>query len=314
MPIPLQHTFPLLIAAAIVCYGGTRLFWTGVGGPLSARPLSRGMALSVLIGALAMWATWIGAAGSAVSLLLTASVVMVTLGLGVAAMSVPPGGGVASPNLRLLAPMAAAACLIGFSGELRLEHALALLLLGSALRLAVQRQELTGQPVRMTALLAGILILAAGATLMILAMRNLHATALWAISGPVIVLLVLLSTVGLLASDAHVAAPSSAAETVIGFVLGTLGFALPAVIVVAQVLALGPLHAVTYATAPATTQPAIVMPVIAWRIDSVLLTVLGILLLPAAQGRLTLGRLEGTLLVLLCMAYLIVSVGVIRLH
>jgi Ca2+/Na+ antiporter len=48
-------------------------------------------------------------------------------------------------------------------------------------------------------------------------------------------------------------------------------------------------------------------PLAAWRVDTVLLIVLGLLLIPVSLGRLTLRKPEGVALAVLYAAYLLVS-------
>ena len=60
------------------------------------------------------------------------------------------------------------------------------------------------------------------------------------------------------------------------------------------------------------TPPVTPMPVRLWRIDSVVLCIVGILLLPPAAGRFRLGVAEGVGLLLLYVAYLILSVAAAR--
>jgi hypothetical protein len=53
-------------------------------------------------------------------------------------------------------------------------------------------------------------------------------------------------------------------------------------------------------------QPTLVFPIVVWRVDTIVLLVLGLILLPAAIGRWTLGRRDGTIMLVVYVAYLMV--------
>jgi hypothetical protein len=54
--------------------------------------------------------------------------------------------------------------------------------------------------------------------------------------------------------------------------------------------------------------PGLALPLRIWRVDAVLLCVVGLLLLPAAAGRFRVGRVEGVCLIIAYAIYLILSV------
>ena len=125
-----------------------------------------------------------------------------------------------------------------------------------------------------------------------------------AVGKPVIVLIFVFAIIGLLASESQLDRPAAAIDTVVGYVLACLGFALPLVIVLGK----GISYAVVSASTQPATAPTVVMPLHTWRIDSVLLVVLSILVLPAGLGRYTVGRVEGILFVLAALTYLVMTV------
>lgn len=53
-------------------------------------------------------------------------------------------------------------------------------------------------------------------------------------------------------------------------------------------------------------EPALVFPVIVWRVDTIVLLVLGLILFPAAIGRWSLGKRDGVIMLLVYVAYLMV--------
>lgn len=148
--------------------------------------------------------------------------------------------------------------------------------------------------------------------------------------GPMLVLPMLGSGAAMTARGAGGAAVTSQ----VGVVLLSLCFWLPVVIGVtyAQASAHKNLSSIQSATRPATTpaiapatvpttepspdldsgsdilpQPTLVFPVVVWRVDTVVLLVLGLILLPAAIGRWPLERRDGLIMLLIYVAYLMVS-------
>jgi uncharacterized membrane protein YgdD (TMEM256/DUF423 family) len=92
-----------------------------------------------------------------------------------------------------------------------------------------------------------------------------------------------------------------AATSLVGFALINLCVVLPLVVVAQQFIQM----------TSASTQPAVVddlpFPILVWRLDTVLLTTIGLLLLPAAIGRWALARAEGFGLVMVYVIYLFLT-------
>ena len=319
---PVQTSLLLLVAAAVVLYAGVRLLWAAV----PSAGLWRGAAVAVPVIVLAVQQT-AGSPGTGVALLVGAGVLAMTLGLGVAMLDLPeaatPGvpAGAASPVVRTLLPLAAVVCLAGFHGELSLKIAAAIAVVGG-LSLWSASGERTVVPTNAAPVAAGVpaaVLLAGGLVLLTVATSHFRSAAGNAAVTPVVVLLTvpaaLLAMVGLLAAEARRHAPQTPLETVTGFTLACLGVGLPLAIAVGhgwpKAVALAGRVVPRFASTQPATQPfggmAVLMPLATWRIDSVLLLVVAALLVPVGTGRLRLGKPEGTLLILLYLAYAAVA-------
>lgn len=304
VPLPLSY----LAGAAVCFYGGTHLLWRGMGGHATSRPFLRGVVLAAPIIAVAAWASVMGEPGKAVALLTSGALIMITLSLGIIAISAPQGG-VFSPSLKLIAPLAAAMFVIGLSGELNLSHAIAVAAMAGVLVWArsVDRPLDVAPTSSAASVYAGVL-LGVGTVAMSIAVSKLVHLPVLPVLGPVVVPLTILGAIGLLVGDLHARAGDRAIDTVSGATVALIGIGVPVVIVIAHVL-----FAASPAATQPVTQPAVVMPLQAWRIDTVLLTIISLMLLPVGFGRFTLGRLEGVLLILACVFFMIVTVATARI-
>jgi len=303
----MQLPLSLLVGAAVLFYFGTHLLWHGFGGHRTRSPILRGVLLAMPIVIVAIWLVLDGHPGKGVAILLTGATLLLTLTLGVCAISNPHRDTVHSPSLRMLAPMAAAAFVVGLSGELSVTHAICLTAMAGVLLTTRPPAEASdGGAVNATAGALGTIVLIAGAAAMIYAITKLLQLPVIPLAGPVVVPLVLLASVGLLVGDVHAGTGDRAVDTIVGAVLTLIGFGLPLAIVAAHAMA-----SASGTTQPATS-PAIIMPVGSWRIDTVLLTILSVMLLPVGFGRFSLSRLEGFCLVLACVGYMFVTVMTAR--
>ena len=300
---PRHLTLLLLVAAATFLYAGTRLAWSGLAGLGRRRPLLRGAVLTGPLIVLAVWFTLIHRAGDAISLLASAAAIMLTLGLGVVGTSARAGEEASTPALRLVLPLAACLCLIGFTGLLRWEHAVFLSVIGGIMTWSlppiVRVADEETADLRVGGLLLAVPLVLAGLWVCLLAIGATPGLLNLAVGKPAVVLIFVFAAIGLLASESHLGRPAAGAETVVGYVLGCLAVGIPAVIVLGRSL--------PYLHDPAP--PAVVMPLHTWRIDSVLMTVIGAILLPVSLGRFGIGRVEGTLLILASFAYVVMTVG-----
>ena len=139
------------------------------------------------------------------------------------------------------------------------------------------------------------------------------------IAAAVVSPLLVLPMLGTGAIAAHHGRLSSALAGIVGVVLLNLCALLPLVILVAYarqvVLDWDKFQPAVAATTAATTEPAetldqlrpIPFPLAVWRVDTALLIVFGLLLIPISLGRLTLRKAEGLALAALYAIYLIIS-------
>ncbi len=313
-----QFQLPLsFLAGAAACfYGATHLLWRGFGGHTPARPMLRGVVLGLPVVAVAAYASLAGASAMGVSILLSGAVIFVTLILGVIAISNPYPSGTASPALRLLPPLAAATFVIGLSGELTITHAIALLSMTLVLFWShpSETDEQAGSLDAPASALAGALLVV-GTIALGVAVTRLLTLPILPVIGPVIVPLTILGAIGLLVGDAHARSSRQATDTVVATAITLIGIGLPLVILMAHlVAAMAPVASTQPATQSATpVAAAVVMPIQSWRIDTVLLTVICLMLTPVGLGRFKLSRLDGLLLILASLAFLMITVSTARL-
>lgn len=310
MTDPVSLPVSLLAAAAILFYGASHLLWRQTGGHQAQYPFVRGILLALPSILIAGWACWIGESSKSVALLTSGAVIFITLLLGIVSMSAPAGG-ISSSALKMLAPLSVGTLIIGLSGELRLIHAWSLLAMAVLLVWAFPKTPFGSQGQSSGRGWAyTVFLYLMGVIAMSIAVSKIVELPVLPLLGPVVVPLTVLGAIGLLVTDlqrGESLGEDPAVQTICGGVLALLGIGLPLVIVLAHL---------TGGTGPATTQPtgtpAVIMPLQAWRIDTVLLTVLSVILLPAGLGRFRLGRLEGVLLVLTCLLFLMVTVSTAR--
>ena len=331
----------LAATAAVLCCA-----WATMGALVRGRQPSpgwRAVALWMPMALVTLLATLLNHPQVAVSLIFATSVGSLCLGLGVvAAVSGPI---VAPPEARriwlFVLPVALLTLIVGFSGHFAWQHGLALAVEG--LVIFNLWQERSPSPVsamenpgpsgqlRVVELVLALALGALGAWAAVrgIVQINQHipvfSVSLGAVAllGPLLVLPVLLTGV-VLASRGQAWA---AASTSVGVVLLNLCVALPLTIALwyglpAMVRALpqvGMLPMVSQsATQPATQRAAdadpppvapLPYPLAAWRVDTVLLVVLGLFLLPLSLGRWTPGRQEGVALLIAYAFYLLLAVA-----
>lgn len=254
-------------------------------------------------------------AGLAIVYGAAAGSVTLVLGLGLSTRSdVEPVLGDVAPTSATLLPIGLAVLLGGFTGSFSPFTAALLLIAGVAILLPAWR-TVTHSPVIATDTMAwplrGLqlllaLALAVAAALLVgagsehvdqRAGRDLLATSATMLAAPMIGLpLVGLATAHAAAGRRAVVVAGSAAGAA-----GLLGIVLPATLLVAHGRLL-----MGQASIPADLD--ITLPLRLWRVDSAVIAIVGLLLLPAAGRRWQPGGLEGLGLVGLYVAYLVVSV------
>jgi hypothetical protein len=281
----------------------------------------------------------------AVGVLFGASVASLSLGVGSMAITTegkieaPAGWRRVWPFVVVVAVLA---MLAGLSGTLTAGHAGIFLAEGLVLWLlwgerqgeAVKRRRVRPGMLALAVLLAGVGAWAAARGAVELS-RGARAVTVGTVAatmlGPMLVLPMLGTGTGLAMRGMAGAGVTSQ----VGVVLLNLCLWLPVVIGATHLQAKYPKLAVTQATtmpvlvpttvpatgpatSPATQQageeeavsgmpkPALVFPIIVWRIDTVVLLVLGLVLLPAAIGRWSLGKRDGVIMIFVYVAYLMV--------
>jgi Ca2+/Na+ antiporter len=260
----------------------------------------------------------------------SAAVAAITLALGVVAFVAPPqnpsGAATSHRAWAFLLPTGLLTLLIGFGGAISLASALILVVEGAAILLVcagpgtlaaipldlAQNEPSTIPNIARTArkfagaqlLFAFLLAIAAGWGLVQgaggLALHNpafRPGVAAALALGPAIVL----PMIPPLATLAEHGRRDEAISTIVGFALINLCVALPLAVVVQQLT-----HGITTTTQP-SAPAGLPFPILVWRLDTVLLSTIGLLLLPTAIGRWALSRTEGLGLVGVYVIYLFLT-------
>jgi Ca2+/Na+ antiporter len=254
-----------------------------------------------------------------------ASIAALTLALGVVLFVAPPQKRNANPAAHptphrawaFLLPTGLLLLLIGFTGELTARSALILAAEGGAILIVSSgprtRSSLAGAeqsahvPARFvlvqTTLALALAMIAAWAMMRGASELALHSplfrpgVAAVLVLGPAVVL----PMIPPIATLAESGKRDEAQSTVVAFALINLCVVLPLVIFVQLLIE----------KSSATTQPSAIaglpFPILTWRLDTVLLATVGLLLLPTAIGRWTLGRVEGIALIGLYVVYLFLT-------
>lgn len=327
----------LLVVGLGLLYVASRAAVDALVADADASPGWRAVGHHLPIGAVALAAVIAHEPGMAVGVLFGASVASLSLGCGALA---------ASSELPIEAPgtwrrvwpfvivVAVLAMLAGLSGTLTWVHAGVFLVEGIVLWLAWGNEPTTARRTRPLMLSLAILLAAVGAWAAVRGAVDLsrEARAVTAgtiaatMMGPMLVLPMLGSGTSLAARGLS----GAAVTTQVGVVLLNLCLWLPIVIGITHLQELYPrLAAATPATTLPTTQPTttptatqptadddlpagglpkptLVFPLIVWRVDTIVLLVLGLILLPAALSRWPLGKRDGVVMLFVYAAYLMV--------
>lgn len=264
------------------------------------------------IGVGIVFATSVGAIGLILGILLTISPDTTTTG----------------PHVRswpFIVPSAMLCLLAGFSGTLNWLHGVMLFVLGACV-LAVWLDRHGDQTMRIAfatprwsrvQLLIAIGLGAVGAWMALkgisMSGSRTRVNASGLISLVIVSPLLLLPMLGTCGLAAHNNRFAPAATAIVGVVLLNLCLLLPMVILAHYMhqLVLTLLHtpASTILEAAQSLKP-MPFPLAVWRVDTVLLLVIGLLLIPVSQGRWQLRRVEGLALAFTYAAYLIISTAI----
>jgi hypothetical protein len=309
----------VLIAGIAVLYAATRLALSMWAPPHGAAPKRRALAqwlpiLTTTAAAVAMREPRI-----AVGLIFGTSVACLSLVLGLSSYIAPLHELPANRRVwPLVLPAALLVLLIGFRGNFTWAHAVMLLVMGASF-LAVwlelpakgQASEQVSTPPRIgwPMILALVLAVAGGWAAVRGAIQTGQSSRL--ISAPLIATAVLsplmmLPALGSAAIAAHRGQIGNVITSLCGTVQLNLCALLPAVILCEAFWGLA-VH-VDSSTAMAASSgplPATPFPLVTWRVDTVVLVLLGFALIPVASGRWLPERIESTLLVVIYAAYLL---------
>ncbi len=304
--MPGQLTVPLLtlFVASLLCYVGMHTLWGGTGGYRSDRSRLRGLLLAApLILVAAMLASrgyaWIG-----ISILTTGAAVILTLGLGVCATSLPGQELMDLSAARMVLPVCLVVLLAGMSGELTLIHALMIACVAGVSLWAAEPVKLPERnPIHGVQIFISAFCFIGWMIVLKLASDNIELPLLQRIA-PIIVALWILAIVGLLAGDVQARMSSSATGTVSTAAIGLLGIGLPIVIFC------GTFIPRLLPTSETDTQVIMTQPT--WRIDCMLLAVVSGLLFHTAGRKSGIGKPEGLFLITICVIFMFVTVWNVR--
>jgi Ca2+/Na+ antiporter len=302
----------LMIAGVTIQYVGTRVGLAALVSSNGPAPGRRAIAQWVPIMATALAAVVMGHPEMAVALVFGSSVACLSLVLGMSTYVGPLQEFPPSRRLwPLVLPPAIFALLAGFRGNLNWFHAVLLLVMGAAfLSLWVEqspgnlgsvsapepeRRGHVGWGLLLALGLAGIGAWAAGRGAIATSERSRLITS-QLLAGTVLSPLLLLPGLGASSMLAQREQTGEAITALTGMVLLNLCLLLPIVILLNYAL-VGLFHASESRATP--------YPLIVWRVDTVMLVVLGFAIVPVAAGRWLPGRLESMLLVLAYAAYLV---------
>lgn len=333
-----------VIAALIVFYIAARLSTDAltIGGRM---PTSLRVAVGhfIPIGCVAIWSALAGRDDVAVGVVFATAVGALSLNLGTAASSAETFGPLprSSRAWSFLLPASVMALMAGFSARLTAMHAILLLAQGvfvmlvwSAQHERVDEGRLFADPkiplpgIRKAQLFGGILASLVAGWIGVNTANHISAETgimshgmIAAVVLSPLLLLPMIGTSSKLAQEGHV---QEAIEGSVALALMNLCLLIPACVaawfarpVVAPVIAriIDPTINEYASTTQAATAPAaevvvspMYYPLVVWRLDTVVLIVLSLLLLPVALGRWTIGRREGILLVLGYAVYLVFSI------
>jgi len=341
--LPSHTAMAGLFGGLILLYAAGQAMAGALAGTNSASPAKRAFAQWLPVAGTAVMTILMRRSDLAVGIVFATSVAALALGIGSAAT----GGSIESSGDRsrrlwpFVLPSALLALLAGFSGQLNWIHAMILLVEGLVLlALGTDRsvageggfnrsERTTGQgSSRAVGWTTAELVLGIGLTCLgawlaahftIAASRQVQALSGTAVAtvvlGPGLVL-------SMLGRGATLAADGRAGESISAYVTLTLlnlCLLLPIVIILGYLVpgtreiasSIWHTHTVPSAALSLIVDNAkpIIYPLPVWRLDTVLLVVLGLILVPSAMGRWQLGRREGIGIILAYWTYLLIAVA-----
>lgn len=319
-PLHIQSALAALLGGLVLLYASALSLAGSMVGVDEVTAGRRAISHAIPIAITAIIAALMGHLAMALGILTATAVAAVSLAPGIALVisSTQPITPQWARRWRTLLPAALVLWLIGFSSEIDLIQACFLVIEGLALVLIWREpSEATAappaqQPItvgRFILILLGIGLAIVGAPLAISGSAqqqfNLPLTLGIVAAGILAPILIL----PILSESARLAERGRGAEArtaQVGLALINICLLIPVIVFIGYGY---PHHSITAATAP-STQPAVVnfatpFPIGIWRVDSVLLVVLGLWLLASTLGRWTSTKIEGVILIILYAAYLV---------
>ncbi len=296
-----KHLMVLIATAAVMLYVSSRAAASALGG-MAGRAV--GHFIPVLMAALV--ATWAGLEPLAINVLFASTVMTVTLVAGVSLLTAPvETEGVTRRAWGFFLPLAAIVWTIGSLGDINYRSAIALALVGGVLAWVGDSAPVAARArpqvrLRLTQMLLATIVAGMGAVFAVIAVQTVLAA-----SRPI--------TQGMLASTLIaplVVLPLLGATSEMALSLGSSSQPISVCMISAILNLCAGLPAITALRAAkrfllrsdsAVPYP---LPYGTWRIDSMVLLVVGLLILPIALGRWSPSRVEGLLLVLIYVLYL----------
>lgn len=309
-----------LLAAAGALYGGARVATVAMAASDRSTSGTRAAAGALPIAATALAAVVLHQPHIAVAVIFGSSVACLSLVLGLMTFMASQ---TRLPQSRRVWPFIFPAALLtmmaGFSAHLTWLHAFMLLLLGGAFW-SVWQQETDAagpahpapgkQPRSLALLMLAIVLLVIGAALAIrgtLASSS-HARGLSpaTLAATVLSALLVLPTLGASSTVAQAGQWGEALTALVGTVLLNLCLLLPITIILWAFRSTWPIHSAEDLLKPFDGASALPYLAATWRIETVMLVVLGFALVPVSMGRWAVSKLESGLLVLGYAVYVIV--------
>lgn len=326
----MPSAIPLILAAGML-YAASRAAVIALARPEGSDPGRRALGHWLPIAAVVFAAVLMHQPEIAVAIVFGTSVASLSLVLGLATFMSPLTELPATRKVwPFIFPVVLLALLAGFSGHLNWIHALMLLALGGAI-LGVWLQappELQDQPKhsefpvsRLTAVILLLLALALsyyGARFAVIGTistaANARSMSAPALAGTILSALLVLPMLGTTLTTAQAGHGARAITALVGTVLLNLCLTLPIAIFLWLLVAEGRAHfSLGEIVAGANSSRTLPYPIIAWRIETVVLLVLAFVLVPISMGRWIISRLESTLLICGYVAYML-SVAVLGLQ
>lgn len=312
----------LLMSAAVVLYVASRATIAVIARPDGSTPGLQALGQWLPIAATAVVASFMHHADIAISVIFGASVALSSLVLGMAIYLAPIQSLPASRRVwPFVLPAALLPLLAGFSGHLTWIHAVMLLILGAAV-LPLWRESPEPAPASGSSLGAGttgwvigaIVISLIGAVVIVMgtmaASRSPHIMSPSAIAATLLSPLLVLPSLGTASAASERGHSGQAIGALVATVLLNLCLLLPIVIFISyaggwfDITWSGTLRSTALKFGHDAARPA-PYPMATWRVETVMLLVVGFILLPVSMGKWLLGRVEAGLLIAGYVAYLI---------